>query len=444
MSLSVPGRIVVIDNAEEDVKDTIRSFWEAGESVTFFQSIPDEDRIPPSVRVLILDIALSSEEFRPDEDIPQLTHLLRYVISKTKLCLVVLWSKHIDDSGEEFVDRIKEEYKEQTGQEIPQTIFFIYFGKGSVDQNRLAEEIQKWVNENPHAGIVFEWEKLIEEARDPTVSDVVGAGEIQTLVKSIEKEIGRDSIPRELVSLFNRILQRYVTTEEKIIQLKPSVEKILEQSSEHPDILGWYSNLHYLRTYYKVREDETVWTGDIFRTNSDDPEKEYAIVVTPACDFARKKVDRFKVVYGLKFKQISDYDREGEENVPQVVRKFGKKDGKYRDKKTVLEMLFSKRRLPDKFYILYFIKESTGNNVYSHLLLDFQNVESFKVELDADGKVAKPSGWNRICRIDSPWIDDILQKYASVSARIGTPEIPEDIRDDEMKKCKGEQDDEQK
>jgi|GEM_PF-2751907 len=441
MNVSVPGRIVVIDNIEEDVKDIIKSFWDSGESVTFFQSIPDEDKIPPCVRVLILDIALSSEEFREDEDIPQLALILKYIVSKTKLCLVALWSRHIDGAGEDFVDKIKKEYVTQTNSDVPSTIFFISFGKTTVTQNGLAEKIRGWINEKPHAGIVFEWERLIEEARDATVSDVVSTGEIQTLVKSIEKEIGRDSVPRELVLLFNRILQRHVTTEEKIAQLIPSAEKILAllPESERLDALEWYSNLHYLKTYYKVGEDETVWTGDIFRIDSNDPEKEYAIVVTPACDFAQKKADKFKVVYGLDFKEIPNYDRKGEENIPPIVRKFGEKDGDYRDKKTIFKMLFNlSEKLPDKFYILHFLKESIDNSVYFHLLLDFQNVDSFKVELDNNGKVVKPSGWDRICRIDSPWIDDILQKYASLSARIGTPEIPEDIRKAEMGKCKGE------
>ncbi|TET77018.1 MAG: hypothetical protein E3J41_08095 [Candidatus Cloacimonadota bacterium] len=430
MSVSVPGRIVVIDNVEEDVKDIIKSFWDSGESVIFFRSIPDEDKIPPNVRLLILDIALSGEEFREDEDIPQLALILKHIVSKTKLCLIVLWSRHIYGTGESFIDQIKEDYRIQTDKDIPSTIFFIQFGKTDVDQSWLAEKIRKWIDETPNAGIVFEWEKLIDNARDEAVSDIVSVGEIQVLLKSLEKEAGRDPLPRKLVSLFNRILQRHATTDAKIIQLKPLTEKILEQSLEHPDSLKWYRNLHYLIAYYKIAESEPLWTGDIFRTSSADLEKEYAIVITPACDFAQKKVGQFKVVYGLKFKVIPDYAQHGEEDIPPVVKKIGKKEKekRYKNRKKISCMLISGSGLPQKFYILHFLKESKDTGEYFHLLFDFQYVDSFEI---------KPTDWERICRVDSPWIDDILQKYASLSARIGVPEIPEDVRKAEMEKLVG-------
>ena len=185
MSVSVPGRIVVIDNVEADVKDIIKSFWDSGESVIFFRSIPDEDKIPPNVTLLILDIALSGEEFREDEDIPQLALILKHIVSKTKLCLIVLWSRHIYGTGESFIDQIKEDYRIQTDKDIPSTIFFIQFGKTDVDQSWLTEKIRKWIDETPNAGIVFEWEKLIDNARDEAVSDIVSVGEIQVLLKSL-------------------------------------------------------------------------------------------------------------------------------------------------------------------------------------------------------------------------------------------------------------------
>lgn len=432
MSISVPGRIVVVDNSEEDVRDTIKSFWEAGESVTFFQSIPEKDKIPPNVRVLILDIALSSEELRIGEDIPQLALILRHIVSKTKLCLVVLWSRHIDETGGNFIDEIKEEYRTQTAEDVPCTIFFIPFGKGSINQKRLAEEVRGWIEKNPHAGIVFEWEKLIEEARDLTVSDIVSAGEIQTLIASIKEEVGKESVCREIVSLFNRILQRRVFIETRIAPLNLCVQRVIEWPTKIGDILEWYSNLHHLNTYYIISASEPHWTGDIFKTDIEgDSEQVYAIVITPSCDFAQKKVGKFKVVYGTKFRKISNYNREGEDNIPAVVGKIGKKKDHYRDRESILNMLFGieGQRLRENFYVLFFLREDVNTHDYFHLLLDFQNVGSFK---------SLPTTWGRICRVDSPWIDDILQKYSSHSARIGTPEIPEDARKAELKKCKDE------
>ena len=83
-------------------------------------------------------------------------------------------------------------------------------------------------------------------------------------------------------------------------------------------------------------------------------------------------------------------------------------------------------KLQDRFYVLSYLKDRKTGNLY-HLVLDFQQVgnQPFKetaVSLEEDG-------WTRICRIDAPIIDDLLQKYSAYSSRIGIQAIPEDVID---------------
>ncbi|GAI22192.1 unnamed protein product, partial [marine sediment metagenome] len=113
--------------------------------------------------------------------------------------------------------------------------------------------------------------------------------------------------------------------------------------------------------------------------------------------------------------------------VPLIVRKFGRtKKGKWKKRNEVINAIATGSGLPQGYYILHFLKSSVDADDYFHLLIDFSMVQS-EAKKSGEGAVRIPSGWHRICRLDSPYIEDLLQKYASISARIGTPDIPENV-----------------
>ena len=66
-------------------------------------------------------------------------------------------------------------------------------------------------------------------------------------------------------------------------------------------------------------------------------------------------------------------------------------------------------KIPEKLHkILYFgPKEDTFG-----ICLDLSNVQSIEIN--------ELKKWKRLCRLDSPYIDEIIQKYVTLVSRIGT------------------------
>lgn len=441
MSITVPGKIFVIENRWEDVSGTVESFWKAGEGIVYSREIPEENGCPSNVRLVILDLVLREDGAIQDTDYEQAALALSRIGKKTGFFLVAPFSVHItSENKNEVIGHIKEAYREQTGEDLPERIVLKAFGKSEISQEQLATEIEKWINRNPEAGMVFEWEKTIEDGKDNTTSEIVRTGGIETIVKTTEKEVGRNAAPREIFTLFNRLLLRHSLALMKKGAFTPLVNQILGRRGPlQRDILDWYPKIHYLDTYFEPEEKEPLWTGDILKTNiTRDPAKEYALVITPACDFANKKVKQIKAIFGIRVRNIQEYNPEAED-IPLVVKKIGMtKQQKYKTRDEVINAIAQKNKLPARLYTLYFLREPSDSNNYFHLLMDFSTLESKRAKKCADGNIRLPYGWERICRLDSPYIEDILQKYASSSARVGTPDIPSEALEAERKRLKSE------
>lgn len=69
----VPGRVLVIDDAFDDVRDVIAELREKGESVVFTTSLP-EDEMLENVRLLIIDLFLAGED--PDSNFDAVASIL--------------------------------------------------------------------------------------------------------------------------------------------------------------------------------------------------------------------------------------------------------------------------------------------------------------------------------------------------------------------------------
>ncbi|MFB0520605.1 MAG: hypothetical protein ACETWD_04135 [Desulfatiglandales bacterium] len=432
---ALPGRILVVDNALEDVEDIIAIFRNAGVGVIYSQSAPPEERCPSNIRVVILDLDLDGCGQVTDEDLGQAVLVLKRVESKTRFYLVTLWSRYITGT-EDWADRVRDKYKEETEREFP-AFFLKPFGKTLLDQETLVKEIQKWIKENPQAGLVLQWEGTIEGSRDNAVSDLVSTGGIDTIVRSITKELGVEATPRELVNLLNRILVRHASGEDGVRALSSSVKAILRGVTAPPAPYDWFTRFHYLQAYSTVRGTEPLWTGDILRRISPkDLSKEFAIVVTTACDLAQKRVNVVKVAYGIRFDKIPNYAVD-EASVSDIVKLFGKtKEGKYKKPRDIIKSLAKGTDLPERFHILYFLKMSRDAGDHFHVLFDFSRIDSLACRVDVSQNFRVPRGWQRVCRLDSPYIEDLLQKYSTFSSRVGTPSIPEAIRKEMERKIK--------
>jgi len=422
----IPGRILVVDDVYEDVADIVQKFREEGYGVIYRDGPSDDISRMSNIRLVVLDLNLKGEGPDVDPEQPALV-LKRLTEGGNAFYLVAVWSRYVEDrevpGDQELLSELKEAYTRQTGRTFPD--LFLKPFKKPLEQAELHDRIKQWVGEVPHAGLVFEWERLLNISRDRTTGDIfdLEGGSLASLAKVLRKEVG-ESANRELVQLFNKVLLRCMTTGEL-----PEIRELMNRLGEGGGInLDWYARFHHFQTYYHPDETEPVWTGDIFETGDDDYRKGYAVVITPQCDLAQDKVDRIKVGYAMKV----DDNFETQQQAFKIVRpgKPFHQDAKLTNRALqFLRGVAGRDSLPERFYVLRFVR--IGETKF-HLLVDLHDVCSVPLE-----EVEEDWKQKRICRLDSPYIEDLMHRYAALSERVGVPAIPEKIRDAEARRLRG-------
>ena len=424
--LAIPGQILIVDDKREEVEDLIQTFMRAGQGVIYVrgtQDIAPEIERLTGVRLVVLDLDLNETGQVEDEDYELAALVLRRLaLNGHGFYLIAVWSQHVGEPS--ILERLQGAYKEQTGQPLP-GLFLEPFDKNRIDQEEVADKIAEWIQHQPNAGLVFEWERLLNRARDYATSGILDleGGSLASLVKVLRKEIG-EGANRELVQLFNKVLLRHMTTGDLA-----EIRELMERLDEGGDVVrDWYARFHYFQTYYRPDKAEPVWTGDIFETGDDDYQKGYAVVITPQCDLAQDKVDRIKVVYAMKV----DDSSETQQQAFKIVRpgKPFHQDAKLTDRALqFLRGVAGRESLPERFYVLRFV--CVGETKF-HLLVDLHDVCSILLE-----EVEEDWKQKRICRLDSPYIEDLMHRYAALSERVGVPAIPEEIREAEARQLSG-------
>lgn len=429
-TFDLPGKILVVDDTRTDVEPLIESLNGRGVSVIYLTGPPERGKCPSNIRLVVLDLDLDGDGNVGDGDISQAVLVLQRVEERTKFYLVAVWSKHLKDDPD-ILERLKNRYHEQTGEQLNLNLVKPFSKtelKRELVTGKIYKKISEWVDKNHYAGVVIEWERIIERSRDGTVSGVMNSGGIDAIVRMAEKEVGRESVPRYILSTFDNILHGRVLLANKS-RMNKYVNKVLETDKVNKEgISRWYASFHNLQCYsHDFSRGEKQWTGDVFITSLKDCMKKYAILITPACDMAHDKTKK-KVLYCCGYQLTDDiinriHDAHGSYPEPfncllKTLDNLRGKGGN-KAKKRIIDLLAYGKSLPPKFYMLPYFKEDKKTGGYMHILADMSNAES---------RERIPKNWKRICRVNSPWIGDILHIYSSFSSRVGTPSIPEEVK----------------
>jgi hypothetical protein len=425
----IPGKILVVDDCREDVNHIIERFREDGYGVIFRDKPSDDISRMSSIRLVILDQNLSGEDLGADPEIPALV-LKKLAEGGSSFYLIAVWSKYVKDEddpdNQHLLDNLKDAYEKQTGNSLPD-LFLKPFGKTRIEQKELVERISGWIEETPSAGLVFEWERLLNKARDCATSRILDleGGSLVSLVKTLHDEVG-DGTDRGLVRLFNKVLLRCMTSADRA----PILE-LLEQLRDGGEIdPEWYAGFHQFQAYCFPGQAELIWTGDIIRTGETDHRKAYAIVITPQCDFAQNKAEQIKMAYAMRV----GYKPEDQEPAFAAIypdKKFLEDENYSGTAKNFLNAVagIKNARIGERFYILRSVQIGGGN---FHLIVDLHNIRSFPRQ-----EAEKDWSQKRICRLDSPYIEDLFQCYTALSGRVGIPAIPEEMCKAEAKRLEG-------
>lgn len=406
----VPGKILVIDDVREQVEELLTSLRSRGEYVIFSSGMPSDDQLLVNVRLLILDLYLVPDDRTASVDL--IIGILDMLDRQTRFFLIAIWSKFVDgEKGEELISELKSKFKERTEREL-KAIFLKPLGDPKkLFHKKLVKKIEEFIAKRPEPGLVYESERILEDARDKVVSDIVYAGNMGVIIRALEKQVGKEALERFVLQLFTKILNRYT---EPTKRMQDCIEALIKTAPKFSQ--EGYAKIHCLQTYYHVKDTEPLWTGDVL-IKSLDTEKQYCVVISPACDFAQKKLKFMRLIQATKIEHKSLSQKKGLE---QIKKKLDLK----LSGKQIVNAILSGRQLPKKYYVLQFLKEEDSPSFF-HLVLDFDRVAP--IPFKSSAAELEDEGWKRLCRIDDPWISDILQKYSSHSSRIGIFEVPQDV-----------------
>jgi hypothetical protein len=335
---------------------------------------------------------------------------------------VIFSSVNYDE--EESPKMLAQAYYDVTGKRFPGVIIGTNFDKTEAI-SALAEipgKIGKVLGDEKLFAAILWAESILNQGADGTLSMFTREefeSAVKALLKSIIDDTGAESVTREFVMVIARLLTRNLASAKGYTELKELLEGLRTSGSIVASPTE-ESIIYNRRMYYVPDSAEPPWTGDIYRTDSADPKRKFAILITPSCDISQEKVGYFKVAYG-----VVATDTELRTNPGHPLFKMDKSLGSD-STKAIEKYLHKKGSIPPRLYPLnHFLDES--NDQSRTLIVDFQAIDSLTPEA-LFGNLAKTQGqsepkWARPYRLDSPFIEDLLQKYGAHSFRLGTPTV---------------------
>lgn len=423
-SAKFPGKVLFIDNRFDEIQEFFTKLASSSVSVQYWDPNNALDRPITNVRIVILDLYLkNTEDVRgtPSFYIPA-AEALRKI---TGPFILFIFSDGFDSDKD--ICGLCDTYSNLCKKPLSTIGKITGIEKESTTLDEILIAMKSGFEETDILKMISTWDNLLNEAKDNTLLQLAEEGfekEIQEFVKASTRGIDDNSIPREFASTMIRLISRHINNGsefEKFGKILARIRSAPSSSIENP-------LLQHLQMYHKPSITEKTWTGDIYEMKSHLESSSvsfwnFSLVLTPACDIAQKvkrKLETFLLCDGcvIDVESVKNPDHPFRKNVNAF--KFPTKEEGQSDtdwNKNIMNTLntASTNHLPEKYYVVWHFKLN-GN--YVGICFDFQRVRSIKIE-DMDPLL----NGQRSYRLDSPFVDDILQKFGSFANRLGTPEI---------------------
>ena len=408
MKLNEYGKVLLIDDKYESFDEVISSFLREGIQVQFWKG---EGELPSSIyntRIVITDLDLGDTDMKKalgDMFYYQAVDALEKIPGPFMVVIVAREYEKADSS------RLKRIYQEKLGVPFPGFIAKKGLTKDELTPARLEELINSLLAENEILDLILSWEEIFDKAKDGALVQIT-SGNTRNSIRSLIRILYKNSheylgAARCFVDEMSRLVSRETNHEEGCQRLANKI-KVINELMPGKFVLTKEDHLLLNRLiFYKPPLNEEISTGDIFQTSD---RFKYGVVLTPKCDIVQAKTSHYLICYGFPIRKMYFRNKQypPHKNDPTITKLHSQK----LPLKTIVESI-EKRYLkepPDSIPILWnFGAKEIG------LCLDFNNVASVRKE-----EVKVP---DRIARIDSPYIEEILHKYGNLVSRIGTLEI---------------------
>ncbi len=355
-----------------------------------------------TIKALILDwnFERKVEEHDDDEnfiDIPD-ENPFQFLKSQKIFSLVYLYS----------MNEIAQEIKEELQSLYNDKIFFEIKGnmnESDKEYKKIIDGINSFEDKNKHLNVPFIWSQTINQASQSIFSELEQADKywikelFYSSVRKFNKTTGEPTVIEldptiEVITLFQNLIS------ERLIQetsLKKSISDYsvanFKSITETNEILNLYSKLYYS----KPQETDSIMTGDIYQLSKEN----FGIVISPECDLSKliKRNEKVELLCFTKksFKTINDFCKTNEE----IIRAYNQE-------------ISALHLLP-----IFAFSESDRQTA----LIDFR----FSLKLKG-GHFLDTNKKKRVLKINSPYIQQLRQRYLSYMGRVGVPSIPQNLR----------------
>lgn len=295
---------------------------------------------------------------------------------------------------EKFGDRIRFKRKDNFDRENVETF-----------KTEILQEIQEWKEQNQNLSVPIQWSIAINESIQKIFKELSEAD--KTWIKDIYDSAVSDGVDAELfvIELLQLLLSESLVQNTSLIEPIKNLgnqEKEEINDENKPDYQKSLSRLFSRLYYSSLTKDAPVMTGDICKIE----ENLYGIIVTPECDIKKVKNNKSLSYDVLSFSADS-------------LKNILAKDHVKKNKKSIFfQVIPSLHFLPS----LPFLSEEFKVGV----AIDFSQ-DSIKILSSKMDEYLKTNP--RTHKINSPFIQQLRQRYISHIGRVGTPALPTYVRD---------------
>ena len=377
--------VLVVDDSRKEVESIIADLDQHGCAVGYCASQSDAHALLSSgvaFDLVVLDWHLEAED-------SMLAGLVLQDISEYCLAPVAVWTN--------FYDKAKKEVEEET-YEFPEEMIFAW--QKSTGAEGLRDAVVGWLNSNPQARLALLWSRGVRLSLSHPIRELLRLqqGELGSLARYLRSK-GFDSPALagvELLRLLQSLLARQLLGDSQLAQriltiLEPALNS---QGEMTPERFGGFLAAEMYAIPAGVSK---IRTGDVIDVG--DEQRPFVTVLTPACDLvhANPETDYVLLARAVECRQV--FARFNSDTRKDIV---SQKKGRY--------------------HFLPFVPLA---NDKVHLIVDFQDVQAPLLS-QANERITE-GAWTVVATLESPYRENLVQRYVSLTGRIGLPDLPAHI-----------------
>ncbi len=333
---------------------------------------------------------------------------------------------------------IDQEIKKKFQRKFPGRIQFKTKSAGAPDEDfkNIKRDLKDWKRKNKKTTVALNWSSAINVAVQGIFSELTRADVnwIHELYKTADSDVSPEI---EVVNLMQSLLSEKLITNKPLLEsiAKLKNEKAQSKSDKGKAVAKLAQRIYYTKLDQFTFEEVPIMTGDIFVFDS--RKTKYGIVVTPECDIRHKKGKANEFFELLTFQRYTAKELLRTAIKPNI-RDINKPDF-YNSLNEIADIQLTTNQKMKIGKILkehqagqksYLFKDALNqNHKRLHLLPSFHFTKTKVDELavvDFRKSVKQVSGKElenrvRVCKINSPFIQELRQRYLSYIGRVGVP-----------------------